>query len=102
MLNTAKLSLTTSTNWFGPTAPFGSGGALLTEKVPCGPEKPAPTPSKLFASDGAAAGPGLLWTTGSGVALSGGTGYLWSLCSFFVSSDGAAAAPMLRNGGDVS
>src|SRR5262245_49115549 len=47
LLNTAKSVLTTSTTWFGPTAPLVSGGAELTMKVPAGPVKPCPTPSKL-------------------------------------------------------
>src|SRR5215471_21230917 len=50
--NTAKSVLTISTTWFGPTAPLLSGGAEFTVKVPAGPVKPCPTPSKLFVSVG--------------------------------------------------
>src|SRR6478752_2432209 len=76
LLKIANALLTTSTMWLGPTAAFGSGGALLTVKVPCGPVKPAPTPSKLFASEGAALAPGVDWTTGSAAELPAGVGYL--------------------------
>src|ERR1700682_5869041 len=54
LLKTAKLVLTISTMWFGPTAALVSGGAEVTEKVPAGPTKPAPTPSKLLSVAGMA------------------------------------------------
>src|SRR5438552_2004719 len=46
LLKTANETLTTSTKWFGPTAPFVSGGAYWTVKVPAGPTNPCPMPSK--------------------------------------------------------
>src|SRR5437016_14494142 len=74
LLKTAKLWLTISTKWFGPTAPFGSGGADVTVKLPFGPLKPWPTPSKPTPTGGALSMPGVVCTTGSGTALCAGTG----------------------------
>src|SRR5439155_1037163 len=50
----------------GPATRFGSGGAEFTPKVPAGPVKPLPTPSKPTPSAGAEAVPGAACTTGSG------------------------------------
>src|SRR5438105_2167564 len=50
LLKTAKLVLTISTMWFGPTVALVSGGADWTLKVP----KPIPTPSKLLTVAGTA------------------------------------------------
>jgi hypothetical protein len=88
--------------WFGPTAAFVSGGAPVTVKVPCGPLKPAPTPSKFVASDGAAVAPIADCTTGSGAEPGADTGYLCCLCSFFSFASGSAAGAMSRSGGEVS
>ena len=40
LVKTAKSVLTISTKWFGPAAPFVSGGAELTTNVPFGPVNP--------------------------------------------------------------
>jgi hypothetical protein len=53
LLNTARSVFTVSTTWFGPTAALVSGGAELTVKVPAGPVKPWPMPSKLRSVAGA-------------------------------------------------
>jgi len=60
LLKTAKLWLTISTMWFGPTAAFGSGGAELTMKLPFGPLKPWPMPSKPTPIAGGASSPGVV------------------------------------------
>src|SRR3954447_13664439 len=88
---TANALFTTSTIRVGPTAAFGSGGALFTVNVAWGPEKACPMPSKCVASDGAAAAPTEDWTAGSATVLAAGVGYLCCGCSFFVSSGGASA-----------
>ena len=54
MLNTANETLTVCTKWFGPTAPFVSGGAYCTVNVPAGPTKPWPIPSNALVVAGAA------------------------------------------------
>ena len=54
LLKIAKSLLTISTMWFGPTERLLSEGAELTVKVPWGPLKPLPTPSKLLLVDGIA------------------------------------------------
>src|SRR5437868_9094148 len=95
------LSLTTSTKWFGPTAPFGSGGAELTLNVPDGPLKPWPTPSTPRPSAGAAATPGLACTTGSGPPDSGAGGPCFGSLFFFSLPD-VGARTMPPRGGETS
>src|SRR5262249_4569295 len=60
LLNTAKDSLTHSTNCVAPAEPLVSGGAELTAKVPCGPTNPTPKPLKFK--------PGVVLTRGPGDA----------------------------------
>src|SRR5690242_16582348 len=101
LLKTAKLSLTTSTKLFGPTAPFGSGGAESTLKVPAGPVKPWPMPSKLRPGVGAAADPGDAWTTGSRPPASGNGVPALGSCTFLRLPEIGAGA-MVRSGGEMS
>jgi hypothetical protein len=89
--------------WFGPTVALGSGGADVTTKLPFGPLKPWPTPSKPTPTGGGASRPGVVCTTGSGTELCAGTGnpFLGSF-SFFLSSGGGAAGVRSRSGGETS
>src|SRR5712691_4392591 len=102
LLKIAKPVLTTSTKWFGPTAPFGSGGAPVTVKLPEGPLKPAPTPSNPRPSAGASAVPALPWTTGSGAPLDGASGMSCFGFSFFLLGSGAGAGAIVPSGGETS
>src|ERR1700682_728360 len=100
LLNTANEVLTHCTYWVRPTAPFVSGGAEVTEKVPLGPVKPCPRPSKLRRLVTATWGPVKTWTTGSAWA-SVWTGtfprvFTWGLSGLY------GVAEISRSGRDTS